>query len=121
MKQFAQLTIRNRLAVVAVLAALAVLLSPTTSRSDDTKPSPPAQSGATTNSPSASAPKSPRPVLSGAELYSMHCARCHPERYPNERVSAQWKTIILHMRVRANLPAAQANAILKYMQENSGY
>src|SRR5712691_2485310 len=28
--------------------------------------------------------------LSGAEIYSMHCARCHPERYPNERTSAQW-------------------------------
>ncbi|PYJ86782.1 MAG: hypothetical protein DME22_04135 [Verrucomicrobia bacterium] len=58
--------------------------------------------------------------LSGAELYSMHCNRCHPERYPTERTAAQWKTILLHMRVRANLPAEQSQMILKYLQDNSG-
>ena len=58
--------------------------------------------------------------LTGAELYSMHCNRCHPERYPTERTAAQWKTILLHMRVRANLPADQARTILKYLQDNSG-
>jgi hypothetical protein len=58
--------------------------------------------------------------LSGAELYSMHCNRCHPERYPTERTAAQWKTIMLHMRVRANLPAEHARTILKYLQDNSG-
>jgi cell division protein FtsN len=58
--------------------------------------------------------------LSGAELYSMHCNRCHPERYPTERTAAQWKTIMLHMEVRANLPRSQARLILKYLQENSG-
>lgn len=58
--------------------------------------------------------------LSGAELYSMHCNRCHPERYPTERTAAQWKTILIHMRVRANLPAEQSRTILKYLQDNSG-
>jgi hypothetical protein len=58
--------------------------------------------------------------LSGAELYSMHCNRCHPERYPTERTAAQWKTIVLHMEVRANLPRSQARLILKYLQDNSG-
>ncbi len=58
--------------------------------------------------------------LSGAELYSMHCNRCHPERYPTERTAAQWKTIMLHMRVRANLPGQEAKTILKYLQDNSG-
>ena len=56
----------------------------------------------------------------GAELYSMHCNRCHPERYPTERTAAQWKTIMLHMRIRANLPAEQSRLILKYLQDNSG-
>ena len=65
-------------------------------------------------------PKAPPKKLSGAELYSMHCNRCHPERYPTERTAAQWKTILLHMRVRANLPAEQARTILKYLQDNSG-
>ena len=58
--------------------------------------------------------------LTGAELYAINCARCHPERYATEFTSAQWKTLMLHMRVRANLPAAQAKVILKYLQEDSG-
>ena len=61
-----------------------------------------------------------KPALSGAELYAMHCNRCHPERYATERTAAQWKTIMLHMRVRANLPAQQAKAILKFLQEDAG-
>lgn len=64
--------------------------------------------------------KAPPKKLSGAELYSMHCNRCHPERYPTERTAAQWKTILIHMRVRANLPAEQSRTILKYLQDNSG-
>jgi hypothetical protein len=58
--------------------------------------------------------------LTGADLYAMNCNRCHPERYATERTAAQWKTIMLHMRVRASLPADQAKAILKYLQEDSG-
>ena len=75
------------------------------------------------NASNDAAVKKAKPVkkeLSGAEIYSMHCARCHPERYPTERTAAQWKTIVLHMRVRANLPAEQARGILKYLQDNSG-
>lgn len=58
--------------------------------------------------------------LTGAELYSMHCNRCHPERYPTERTAAQWKTIMLHMQVRANIPVEQSKLILQYLQDNSG-
>ncbi|MGO8764497.1 MAG: hypothetical protein ACLQSR_05090 [Limisphaerales bacterium] len=61
-----------------------------------------------------------RPQLTGAELYSINCNRCHPERYPTERTAAQWKTIMLHMQVRANIPVSQALLILKYLQDNSG-
>jgi mono/diheme cytochrome c family protein len=55
----------------------------------------------------------------GAELYQINCARCHVERYPTERTDAQWKTIMLHMRTRAQIPARDARAILKYLQENN--
>jgi len=57
---------------------------------------------------------------SGADLYATHCSRCHQERFATEFTSTQWKTIMLHMRVRANLTAEDANEILKYLQENSG-
>ena len=97
--------------------------------SADQKSAPPPQTNAppaVTNSavvqtpPSTKRVPAPRKRLSGAELYSMHCNRCHPERYPTERTAAQWKTIMLHMQVRVNLPADQAKLILKYLQENSG-
>ncbi|MGO8836797.1 MAG: hypothetical protein ACLQAH_03580 [Limisphaerales bacterium] len=58
--------------------------------------------------------------LTGAELYAINCNRCHPERYATEFTSAQWQTIMLHMRVRANLPAAQAKEILKFLKEDAG-
>ncbi len=66
------------------------------------------------------AKKAEKKKFSGADLYAMHCNRCHPERYATERTAAQWKTIVMHMRVRANLPAEQAKAIMKYLQEDSG-
>jgi cytochrome c5 len=61
-----------------------------------------------------------RKKLTGEQLYAMNCERCHSERYPTERTKAEWNTIMMHMRVRANLPASQAREILKYLQENCG-
>lgn len=70
--------------------------------------------------PVAKPEKKPAKKLSGVELYAIHCNRCHPERYPVELDETQWKTIMIHMRVRANLPAEQARAVMKYMQEQAG-
>jgi len=87
---------------------------------------PPASVPAATSGVSAKANASDlsKPVakkqLTGAELYSIHCNRCHPERYPTERTAAQWKTIMLHMQVRASIPGKQSRLILQYLQENSG-
>ncbi len=96
----------------------------------DTKPDGPPPKTDSTASPTNSAAaniRTPDPAkaivkkrLTGAELYSMHCNRCHPERYPTERTAAQWKTIMLHMQVRASIPADQAKLILDYLQQNSG-
>jgi mono/diheme cytochrome c family protein len=66
------------------------------------------------------AKKAGKKKLTGAELYAIHCNRCHAERYATEFTPGQWKTLMTHMRVRANLPAAQAKLILKYLQEDSG-
>ncbi len=120
-------TVLNPQATRGLLLAAAIALSggSLATRADDKAPG---KGQAPTNAPptSAVAPAkrgdSPKPArkMSGAELYSMHCNRCHAERYPTERTAAQWKTILLHMRVRANLPAEQARTILTYLQENSG-
>ena len=58
--------------------------------------------------------------LTGQELYTIHCNRCHAERYPTEWNPAQWRTLMRHMRVRANLPAKTAKEILKYLKEDAG-
>src|ERR1017187_4762855 len=72
------------------------------------------------NAGSPATAKAAKPQLTGAELYAIHCNRCHPERYPTERTAAQWKTIMLHMQVRASIPGKQSRLILQYLQENSG-
>jgi len=58
--------------------------------------------------------------LSGAELWTMNCSRCHTIRSPGEFTAAQWQTILMHMRVRANLPAAQAREIQKFLESGAG-
>lgn len=58
--------------------------------------------------------------LSGIELWTMNCNRCHTYRGPNEYTAAHWQNILLHMRVRANIPAAQAREILKFLQQGAG-
>ena len=78
------------------------------------------QSGAASATNSVAVQAASSHHLTGAELYSIHCNRCHPERYPTERTAAQWKTIMLHMQVRASIPGKQARLILQYLQENSG-
>ena len=86
----------------------------------------PSASGDATNnvaSPAAltnAVPPAAKHLLTGAELYSIHCNRCHAERFPTERTAAQWKTIMLHMQIRANIPVKQSKLILQYLQENSG-
>ena len=106
---------------VALISSFLTLLVLMTAAEGDKQPATQSNPKSTTEHASADAKPKAAPVqLSGAELYSIHCNRCHPERYPTERTAAQWKTILLHMRVRANLPGEQARTILKYLQDNSG-
>ena len=58
--------------------------------------------------------------LSGAELWTLNCNRCHMVRSPGEFTAAQWRTILIHMRVRANIPAAQAREIQKFLEAGGG-
>ena len=113
--------LRNVLSLALVWAALAPLALLTGAEADKQPSKTEKQAEQRTEADSSKTKaKAPPKKLSGAELYSMHCNRCHPERYPTERTAAQWKTILIHMRVRANLPAEQSRTILKYLQDNSG-
>jgi len=111
--------LQTNLAVVIAVLAIGGLVSPLC-LADPKSDVSPAAADSPPSSTNAAPVQAESAQLSGAELYSIHCNRCHPERYPTERTAANWKTIMLHMRVRANLPAEQARQILKYLQDNSG-
>ncbi len=54
-------------------------------------------------------------MVSADDAYKQNCTRCHSEVPP---VSARrTKTIIRHMRVRANITAEEAQAILQYLTQ----
>jgi mono/diheme cytochrome c family protein len=97
----------------ANLASSQTNAAPSPAKSVDSKASPP-------DARKAAEKAAVKRQITGAELYSINCNRCHQERFPTERTGAQWKTIMLHMQVRANIPASQARLILQYLQENSG-
>lgn len=57
--------------------------------------------------------------VTGEQVFKANCGKCHTERYAAERSDADWKVIITHMRVRANLTAKEAQKVLEYLQENN--
>jgi hypothetical protein len=115
---FSARTALARLVAPAFLVGVFWLAAANLAVADNSTNAPAVQ--ASTVQPAAKPEKKPAKKLSGVELYAIHCNRCHPERYPVELDETQWKTIMIHMRVRANLPAEQARAIMKYMQEQAG-
>lgn len=62
----------------------------------------------------------PETMARGAQLYGQTCARCHNPRPATERGDRAWNTIMLHMRARANLTKADAEAILVFLQATNG-
>ena len=55
----------------------------------------------------------------GAKYYSDNCARCHNARPPVEHRPREWSVIIVHMRVVARLPGAQARDIEAFLRASS--
>jgi hypothetical protein len=54
-----------------------------------------------------------KPKLSPDQAYRANCTRCHSE-LPKVDPAAM-KTILMHMRVRANMPKDQARAVVDYL------
>jgi hypothetical protein len=54
--------------------------------------------------------------LSGEELWSMNCQRCHNIRSPAVYSDAQWDVIVHHMRVRANITGSEQRAIADFLK-----
>ena len=70
-----------------------------------------------TDSNSTSAAKSESSTgLSGEELWTNNCLRCHNLRPPTMYTPAQWDVIVHHMRIRANITGADARAIADFLK-----
>ncbi len=52
----------------------------------------------------------------GARLWPQYCGQCHNARPGSEFNRLEWDTLMLHMRVAANLPAQDAEAIRVYLR-----
>ena len=52
----------------------------------------------------------------GARLWPMYCSQCHKPRSGAEFSPAQWDTVMMHMRARANFTGEDARALLVYLQ-----
>jgi cytochrome c2 len=57
--------------------------------------------------------------LSGEQLWSNNCQRCHNLQSPAMFSPAQWQIIVHHMRVRANITGADQRAILEFLKSSS--
>jgi cytochrome c2 len=56
--------------------------------------------------------------LSGEELWSNNCLRCHNIRPPTMYGNAQWDVIVHHMRVRANITGQEQRAIVEFLKSS---
>jgi hypothetical protein len=54
--------------------------------------------------------------LSGEELWSNNCLRCHNIRPPTMYSDAQWDVIVHHMRLRANITGQEQRAIVEFLR-----
>ncbi len=55
----------------------------------------------------------------GTQLWSENCIRCHNIPTPVDFSDPQWQTIVLHMQVRANLTAIEAEKIVDFMKNSN--
>ena len=56
--------------------------------------------------------------LSGEELWSNNCLRCHNIRPPTMYSNAQWDVIVHHMRLRANITGQEQRAIVEFLKSS---
>lgn len=52
---------------------------------------------------------------SGAQLWGENCLRCHNSPSPADFNDEQWKTIGLHMQVRANITNEEVKKIVEFL------
>lgn len=53
---------------------------------------------------------------SGAQIWTENCGTCHNLRNPAGYSDAEWEVAVQHMRIRANLTAAETRAIVEFLK-----
>ena len=56
--------------------------------------------------------------LTGEELWSNNCMRCHNIRPATMYGDAQWDVIVHHMRLRANITGQEQRAIVEFLKSS---
>jgi len=56
---------------------------------------------------------------SGSQLWGENCIRCHNAPSAADYSNAQWETICMHMKLRANLTEDEINKILPFLQSTN--
>ena len=98
----------------SILAALVLLFGSTTlSLFADPK-----ANGKAANTSNSAASSDSYMGLSGEELWSNNCLRCHNIRPPTMYGNAQWDVIVHHMRLRANITGQEQRAIVEFLKSS---
>jgi len=97
----------------SILAALVLLFGSTTL---SLFAEPKANGKAAANTSSSAASSDSYMGLSGEELWSNNCLRCHNIRPPTMYSNAQWDVIVHHMRLRANITGQEQRAIVEFLK-----
>src|SRR5204863_7206380 len=76
----------------------------------------PKTSGSTTTDSSSATSTDSYMGLSGEELWSNNCLRCHNIRPPTMYSNAQWDVIVHQMRLRSNITGQEQRAIVEFLK-----
>lgn len=105
---------KTKVFVIAIFLVLGITLVALAQTSAPPTQNPAASSGKATPAKSSSARRLPA-GFSPDDAYKANCTRCHAE--VPMMSSRKTRTIIQHMRVRANLTKDEAEAILEYLNQ----
>jgi hypothetical protein len=97
--------------LLAVLLLLFISMSVNLFAEPKTKRKPVTDSGGATSSDSYMG-------LTGEELWSNNCLRCHNIRPATMYGNAQWDVIVHHMRLRANITGQEQRAIVEFLKSS---
>jgi len=78
-----------------------------------------AASAATVLMLACAAPGAGSEPLSGVAAWQANCSNCHAFRSPEDYSDSQWGVAMMHMRIRANLPADEARAIEEFLKSSN--